>query len=170
MMKRFSIALVITLIISCLSSCHKVEYGGLTGKILHKKYNPALNINRIRDNEPEQVSDTLKIDLDEDGSHDLKLYFFYEQVCIEAANDWELSVTTDGYMNTLNWWNRDYRVLWGHLVPLCVRHSVDEGYCYGWLDCYSTLGSEGQVDVIRFYFRETGYCTCPNYPLKWGEK
>ena len=169
-MRSFSVAFAIALAISCLTSCRKVEYGGQTGRILHKKYDPALNINRIRDNDLEQTSDTLKIDLNEDGTIDLKIYFFYEMVSIEASKDWELSVTTEGYMNNLNWWHRDYHVLWGHTAAICVRHTVSEGYCYGWLDCYSTLGSEGQVDAIRFYFRETGYCTCPNYPLKWGEK
>ena len=168
-MKKFSIAFAIATMM-CFAACHKVEYGGQAGKILHKKYDPALNINYIRDDDVEQTWDTLKIDLDKDGFSDLKFYFFYETVLIETANDWEISVTTEGYMSDLYWWRRDYHVSCGLIAALCVRHTVNEGYCYGWLDCYSNIGSDGQVDAIRFYLRETAYCTCPNYPLKWGEK
>ena len=168
-MKKFSIAFAIATMM-CLAACHKVEYGGQAGKMMHKKYDPALNINYIRDDDVEQTWDTIKIDLDKDGTSDLKIYFFYETALIETAMDWEISVTTDGYMSDLDWWSRDYHVLWGHVAALCVRHTVNEGYCYGWLDCYSTLGSEGQVDAIRFYLREHAYCSCVNYPLKWGEK
>lgn len=168
-MRRFALILSITLGLCFLSSCHKVEYGGQKGKILHNKYDPALNINYIMD-DVEQTWDTLKIDLDRDGETDLRACFFYDMANIIASKDWEISVAYDGYISEAYGWSREHRVYWGHLSPLCVRHIVDEGYCFGWLDCYSTKGSEGQVDAIRFYLREIAYCTCPNYPLKWGEK
>ena len=168
-MKKIALVLSIVAGLCCLSACHKVKYEGQTGKILHKKYNPALNINYIMD-DVEQTWDTLKIDFDQDGNLDLKIYFFYETAYIIASQNWELSLTTDGDISGVNWWNKDYHVYWGRVSTICLRHTTDEGPCYGWMDCYSTLGSEGQVNAIRFYLCETAYCTCPNYPLKWGEK
>ena len=168
-MKRIAIVVAVVAVMGCLSACHKVEFNGLTGKILHKKYDPALNINYIMA-DVEQTWDTIKLDLDRDGTTDLRFCFFYETTLIIASAGWELSLTTDGNIRDVSWWNRDYHLYWGQLSTICLRHTTDEGSCYGWLDCYATKGSEGQVDAIRFYLRETSYCTCPNYPLKWGEK
>ena len=167
-MRRSALVLLILAGLCCLSACHKVEYGGQTGKILHKKYDPALNINYIMD-DVEQNWDTIKLDFDRDGMNDIKICFLYDITHIIASKDWEIGVASDNFINLIYGWGREYRLPWGSLRPICVRHAVEEGYCYGWLDCYSTLGSEGQVNAIRFYLKEIAYCTCPNYPLKWGE-
>jgi hypothetical protein len=159
----------ILLIVSVLAACNKVSYDGQTGKILHKKYSPALTISYVL-NDSEQQWDTIRLDLDQDNTTDLKICFQYDTPYIIGSKDWELSVASDGYISEVNWWNSDYHVYEGQVLPICIRHTTEEGPCYGWLDCYSTIGSEGQVDAIRFYLRETAYCTCLNYPLKWGEK
>ncbi len=159
----------ILLALGVLTACHKVNYNGQTGKILHKKHNPALTISYVMDTVA-QTWDTLRLDLDQDNTTDLKICFQYDTPYIIGSKDWELSVAADVYISEVNWWSRDYPVYWGQVLPICIRHTTEEGPCYGWLDCYSTIGSEGQVDAIRFYLRETAYCTCPNYPLKWGEK
>ena len=152
-----------------ISACHKVEYNGQTGKILLKKYDPALNINYIMD-DVEQTWDTIRLDLDQDGSTDLKICFQFDTPYIIGSEEWEISVANDLDICSVSWWSRDYPVYWGGVKAICVRHTLDDGYCYGWIDAYSTIGSEGQVDAIRFYLRETGYCTCIDYPLQWGEK
>lgn len=162
--------IIISLLILCgLTACHKVEYNGQTGTILHKEYDLALNINFILNNE-EQHWDTINLDLDKDNVTDLKICFQYDTPYIIGSKDWELSVAYDLNISEVGWWSRDYHVYCGSIKAICVRHTLDDGYCYGWIDAYSTKGSEGQVDAIRFYLRETAYCTCPNYPLKWGEK
>ena len=168
-MKKIATVFLFIAVMGCITACHKVSYNGQTGKILHKKYDPALNINYIMD-DVEQNWDTIKLDLDRDGNQDLKICFFYETAYLVASQDWELSLTTDGDISEVSWWDKDYHLYWGHQSTICVRHTTDEGPYYGWMDCYATKGSEGQVDAIRFYLRETAYCTCPNYPLKWGEK
>lgn len=168
MNRRFFIFLGI-FCVSLLSACHKVEYDGQTGRIYHKEYNPALNINYILDTEV-QTWDTIRIDLDKDNETDMKICFQYDTPYIIALKDWELSVTTDGNISSLNWWSKDYHVFMGHITAICLRNNTAEGPCYGWIDCYTNRGSEGQIDAIRFYLREIAYCTCPNYPLKWGEK
>lgn len=165
-MKKTAIVAVVALM-GFLTACHKVEYNGMTGKILHKKYDPALNINYIMA-DVEQTWDTLRLDLDRDGATDLKICFQYDTPYLIGSKEWELSTTIEDNISNVNWWSRDYHALGARAI--CVRHTVDGGYCYGWLDCYAAMGSEGQVDAIRFYLRETSYCTCPNYPLKWGEK
>ena len=163
------VLLLALLMIVVATACKKVEFNGQTGKILHKTYSPALNINYVL-NDEEQHWDTIKLDLDQDGATDLKVCFQYETPYIIGSESWELSVANDLDISQVGWWSRDYHVFWGSVQAICVRHTIDDGYCYGWLDAYATRGSEGQVDAIRFYLRETGYCTCPNYPLKWGEK
>lgn len=165
------ITIISLLILSVLTACHKVEFNGQTGKILHKKYNPALTISYIYDN-VEQTWDTLRIDLDQDKETDLKIYFEYEKPYIRAMQGWEICKLNDNnpYISLATWWERGLHVFYGSYPAIGLRHQTDEGYYYGWLDCYSTMGSEGQVDAVRFYLRETAYCTCLDYPLQWGQK
>ena len=58
-MRKSALVLSIAAVLCCLSACHKVEYGGQAGKILHKKYDPALNINYIMA-DVQQHWDTIK--------------------------------------------------------------------------------------------------------------
>ena len=170
-MKRLAWVLSIVAGLCCLSACHKVEYGGQTGKILHKKYDPALNINYSY-SESEQIWDTLRMDLDQDDVTDLKVYFEYDIPFIQAMNDWQICILSSDNLNISdsNWWGKGIHVFYDSVHPIAVVHSTEEGSYYGWLDAYSFLGSDGQERVIRFYLRETAYCTCLNYPLKWSEK
>lgn len=170
-MRRFALVLSIVAGLYCLSACHKVEYGGQTGKILHKKYDPALNINYSY-SESEQTWDTIRMDLDRNGITDLKIYFEYDIPFIQAMNDWQICILNSDnlYMTNAYWWERGIHVYYDFVHPIAVVHNTEDGVYYGWLDAYSFLGSDGHEKVIRFYLRETAYCTCLNYPLKWGEK
>ena len=170
-MKRFVWVLSIIAGLCCLSACHKVEYGGQTGKILHKKYDPALNISYSYADSV-QTWDTLRIDLDQDDITDLKVYFEYDIPFIQALKDWQICILSKENLNITdsNWWGKGIHVFYDSVHPIAVVHSAEEGSYYGWIDAYSFLGSDGQERVIRFYLRETAYCTCLNYPLKWGEK
>ena len=114
------------LCVSLLSACHKVEYEGQTGRIYHKEYNPALNINYILDTVA-QTWDTIRIDLDKDNETDLKICFQYDTPYLIALKDWELSVTTDGNISSLNWWSKDYHVFMGHITAICLRNNTAEG-------------------------------------------
>lgn len=155
----------------CFSACHKVEYEGQTGKILHEKYNPALNIS-YNYADSVQTWDTLCIDLDQDKTTDLKIYFEYDIPFIQAMKDWQICILSSDNPNITDayWWERGIHVFYDCVHPIAVVHNTEDGVYYGWLDAYSFLGSDGQERVIRFYLRETSYCTCLNYPLKWGEK
>ncbi|MBR5081684.1 MAG: hypothetical protein IKX35_04485 [Bacteroidales bacterium] len=170
-MRRLAWVLSIVVGLCCLSACHKVEYNGQTGKILHKKYDPALNINYSY-SESEQTWDTVRIDLDQDNITDLKVYFEYDIPFIQAMNDWQICILSSDNLNITdsNWWGKGIHVFYDSAHPIAVVQSTENGSYYGWLDAYSSVGSDGQQNVIRFYLRETAYCTCLNYPLKWGEK
>ena len=170
-MKRVALVPSIVAGLCCLTACHKVEYGGQTGKILHKKYDPALNINYSYADSV-QTWDTLCMDLDRDDVTDLKVYFEYDIPFIQAMNNWQISILSIDNLNITdsNWWGKGIHVYYDSVHPIAVVHSTEDGSYYGWLDAYSSVGSDGQQNVIRFYLRETGYCTCLNYPLKWGEK
>ena len=170
-MKRVTFILSIIAGLCCLSACHKVEYNGQTGKILHKKYDPALNINYSY-SESEQTWDTLRMDLDQDGITDLKVYFEYDIPFIQVMNGWQICILSSDNLNITdsNWWGKGIHVFYDSFHPIAIVHSTEEGSYYGWLDAYSFMGSDGQERVVRFYLRETAYCTCLNYPLKWGEK
>ena len=170
-MKKLAWVLSIVAGLCCFSACHKVEYNGQTGKILHKKYDPALNINYSY-SESEQTWDTLRIDLDQDNIPDLKIYFEYDIPFIQAMKDWQICILSSDNLNITdsNWWGKGIHVFYDSLHPIAVVQSTEDGSYYGWLDAYSSVGSDGQQNVIRFYLRETAYCTCLNYPLKWGEK
>ena len=170
-MRKLAWVLSIVAGLCCFSACHKVEYNGQTGKILHKKYDPALNINYSY-SESEQTWDTVRIDLDQDNITDLKVYFEYDIPFIQAMNDWQICILSSDNLNITdsNWWGKGIHVFYDSAHPIAVVQSTENGSYYGWLDAYSSVGSDGQQNVIRFYLRETAYCTCLNYPLKWGEK
>lgn len=170
-MRRITLVLPIVVGLCCFSACHKVEYEGQTGKILHEKYNPALNIS-YNYADSVQTWDTLCIDLDQDKTTDLKIYFEYDIPFIQAMKDWQICILSSNNPNITDayWWERGIHVFYDSVHPIAVVRNTEDGVYYGWLDAYSFLGSDGQERVIRFYLRETSYCTCLNYPLKWGEK
>ena len=170
-MKKMATVLLIIAVTGCFTACYKVSYNGQTGKILHKKYDPALNISySYADSVP--TWDTLCIDLDQDNETDLKVYFDYDISYIQAMKDWQICMLSSDNLDITSscWWERGIHVFSDSYHPIAVAHSTEKGVCYGWLDAYSFVGSDGQHNVIRFYLRETAYCTCVDYPLKWGEE
>ena len=48
-----------------------------------------------------------------------------------------------------------------------IRNGSEGEYYYGWLEAYSVVTYN--YDSVWFYLARTGFCTIPNYPLKWGQ-
>ena len=48
-----------------------------------------------------------------------------------------------------------------------IRNGQEGEYYYGWMEAYAVV-SYG-YDTCWFYLARTGYCTIPNYPLRWGQ-
>lgn len=172
-MKRlYPTTLLLVIIFLAMTSCHKVSYDGETGRIIYTHFKPAININFDEDH-PATDWDTIFLDFNKDGTDDMMIYFafpYYYPAYAHGKDSWQLHRTADSPVNELNddhWTNRI------NLIPgfqCFIRHQTEEGYCYGWLHYYMLYGNEGQHPVTRFYLEDMAYCTCPNYPIKWGEK
>ena len=58
-----------------------------------------------------------------------------------------------------------------HLDTLRFKAAIQDGlegeYYYGWLEAYAVVTYN--YDSVWFYLARTGYCTIPNYPLRWGQ-
>ena len=48
-----------------------------------------------------------------------------------------------------------------------IRNGTEGEYYYGWMEAYSVVTYN--YDSVWFYLARTGYCTIPNYPLRWGQ-
>ena len=68
--------LAATLLILLLAGCHKVHYEGQTGRIVHTKFDPPININ-FNEDHPASGWDTIYFDFDDDGIRDMMIYFAY---------------------------------------------------------------------------------------------
>lgn len=164
-----TVILIVSMII--MASCHKVEYEGNTGKILHTKFDPIINLN-LASNDSSQSRDTAYLDFNKDGQNDMKVFLVesYQYAVCVTVGDWEIcSIIDDTSVNEIPEyeWKKNYSMSPFH--KHFVRHKVDEGFCYGWVHTYMLYGNEGQSPVTRFYIEDIAYCTCPNYPIKWGE-
>ena len=48
-----------------------------------------------------------------------------------------------------------------------IRNGQEGEYYYGWLEAHYVINYG--YNSVRFYLARTGYCTIPNYPLRWGQ-
>ena len=166
-------AILISLLLSIIVSCKKVEYEGNTGKIIHKHYDPAININFDKEH-PQSGWDTIFLDFDQDGTNDMMIYFAFPYdypAYAHALDTWQISSNDEDL--PVNEWDEYDWIQRTHIYPTpkyYLRHQVGDDYCYGWIHSYMMYGDDGQHPVTRFYFDSFAYCTCPNYPIKWGEK
>lgn len=173
-MKKTPLIICIILLIA-FASCRKVDFQGETGKIIYKKYSPPANINQPYCDSLYQ--DTLFFDFDEDGNADMTVRFAEAgaeyAAHLKMAEDWLIGNYNDeDYpVGASDNWTRSKEILPIAYRHIGIAHRIDmDELCYGWLDTYVTIGSDGTTQVLRFYLNESAYCTCPNYPLKWGEK
>ena len=56
-----------------------------------------------------------------------------------------------------------------YLDTVCVKGAIRNGqegeYYYGWLEAYWV----SDYTTVWIYLARTGFCTIPNYPLRWGQ-
>ena len=58
---------------------------------------------------------------------------------------------------------------------ICVRHEVEGGFCYGWIDSHIFISEDPVINgsfygqEIRITIYRMAYCTVPNYPLRVGQ-
>ena len=153
-MKRHpSTAILLVILLTFATSCHKVEYEGNSGKIIHTHFNPALNLN-LDENDPTNWEPVF-LDLNKDNKDDLRIYFAYpyQAASAQALDDWELyraKIDDDNPVNQMDpfSWQKGFVLL--PKYQYYVRQKVEEGYCYGWIHTYMINGSEGNHEILHF--------------------
>ena len=123
--------------------------------------------------------DTLWIDFDDDGERDLLFYWNLNSAASDTyfqttKNDWTIRAmfgadTIPPYpaiSEIENYWFTSLgfeRPTLNNPAPIqkyAIRHQVGNNYYYGWFKVLSG----GTVSFDKY-----GFCTIPNYPLRWGQ-
>lgn len=129
--------------------------------------------------------DTLKIDLDQDGSGDILFYIGYHGISsqvmyINSTADWQWSwdyenqpgPLTDSTMiddGSLRWHSYPYMMgVNASYHHFAFRRATAEGYCYGWGYVYLNLDL-GQTPPTTVCISKTGYCPLPGQIIQWGQ-
>ena len=131
----------------------------------------------------QSLSDTLKLDLDQDGTYDIYFDAYHQSgvgllVTINTPSpDWQWSWTyanefiplTDTTMidESLRW-QYDYweLAMYPEFTHFAFRHHTVEGYHYGWAHIYLTRVTRAWRTVC---VSGMGYCTLPDQPIRWGQ-
>ncbi|MBP5266295.1 MAG: leucine-rich repeat domain-containing protein, partial [Lachnospiraceae bacterium] len=131
---------------------------------------------------PHYDSDTLKLDLDQNGTDDVVFASYYQsgvgqiismhtvnewKWCISYAEEWIPLTDTTIINETLRW---EYASIYNYLCPgmypeythYAFRQNAGDGYHYAW----ARIRVESFDNVC---IDEMAYCTIPNYPLQWGQ-
>ena len=99
-------------------------------------------------------------------------YYYFDNVFYNfntQFNDSTLCWSQDSYGTAIfpehNW------VGHYHLDTISYKSGIRNGhegeYYYGWMEAYAVVTYN--YDSVWFYLARTGYCTIPNYPLRWGQ-
>ena len=128
-------------------------------------------------------ADTLKFDLDQDGTYDIYFDAYYQSgagllVTINTPSpDWQWSWTyanafvplTDTTMidETLRWQYGYWELaMYPEFTHFAFRHQTVDGYHYGWAQIYLTRATRAWHTVC---VSGMGYCTLPDQPIQWGQ-
>ena len=128
-------------------------------------------------------ADTLKFDLDQDGTYDIYFDAYYQSgagllVTINTPSpDWQWSWTyanafvplTDTTMidETLRWQYGYWELaMYPEFTHFAFRHQTVDGYHYGWAHIYLTRATRAWHTVC---VSGMGYSTLPDQPIQWGQ-
>jgi hypothetical protein len=128
-------------------------------------------------------ADTLKFDLDQDGTYDIYFDAYYQSgagllVTINTPSpDWQWSWTyanafvplTDTTMidETLRWQYGYWELaMYPEFTHFAFRHQTVDGYHYGWAHIYLTRATRAWHTVC---VSGMGYCTLPDQSIQWGQ-
>ena len=124
-------------------------------------------------------NDTLKFDLDQDGTGDIVMFAKWHSavgfiaVITTPSSDWQWSWTyaseftglTDTTLinGNLRWqYSGGNLAMYPEFTHFAFRHLTGDGYCYGWARIYVE-------SLARVCMASMGYCDLADYPLQWGE-
>lgn len=148
--------------------------------ILYTDYEPDLCISALTLN---YQSDTLKVDFDNDGIIDLRLYISRQTSVVDRVattkSSWlsrDRRNQNDSLVPGDNWQPANYE--WGFWfyddpynldLELGFRKVVNNENYYAWVNIHATRELTSSNDKIWVYLDKYAYCTIPNYPLRWEQ-
>lgn len=155
------------------------------GEIIFTDFEPDLCVSAVVFPFP---NDTIKIDFDQNGIIDYKLYLSLRstgEIAIDMVSSWDFRpilfdddsiVPTNVYWNTPNVPVQNTFVGCTHTEDyLGFRKSVNDEFYYAWIRMKADIeynaihSSHGIYDKVWAYVDCMAYCTIPNYPLRWGQ-
>lgn len=166
------------------------------GNIIYTDFEPDLCVQELS---AQDSHDTLKIDLDQDGTIDFKMYIESKYPTmvryVYVTSSWDFrycynNIYSYGYMdendsvipNHTLWAeaNRVWELLWSDSYMEFImgfRKTVNGENYYAWANIYMHRNlhgngyepGPGEFDIVSAYCKDMAYCTIPDYPMKWGE-
>lgn len=173
-MKKFIIALIAI-------STMKVA-SAQQNEIFYTDFEPDLCISAITLN---YQSDTIRVDFDEDGIIDLRLYISRQTSVVDRVATTKSSWMSRDRRNQNdllvpgnNWQPSNYE--WGFWfyndpdpytldLELGFKKVVGNENYYAWVNIHATREITNSNDKIWVYLDKYAYCTIHDYPLQWGQ-
>ena len=152
------------------------------GEILYTDFEPDLCISAITLN---YQSDTIRVDFDEDGIIDLRLYISRQTSVVDRVATTKSSWMSRDRRNQNdllvpgnNWRPSNYE--WGFWfyndldpytldLELGFKKVVGNENYYAWVNIHATREITNSNDKIWVYLDKYAYCTIHDYPLQWGQ-
>ena len=149
--------------------------------IIYTDFDPDLCVST--DNYPNCFYDTIKIDFDQNGAIDFKVFLSWRstgEIAIDMISSWEhrfrLSsddsiVPTDGSWLILNY-------PWQYMIDDDTTHMEDQiGFrmaiggatYYAWAKVSADIQYTSSHNNVWAYVDDIAFCTIPNYPLRWEQ-
>ena len=156
------------------------------GEIIYTDFEPDSCVTSIN---PNCFHDTIKIDFDQNGIPDFKVYLSWRstgEIAIDMISSWEHRykiydsdsiVPSDEVYPSIHYWlNPNWP--WQYMFTDGITHLEDYiGFCktingenyYAWAKIYADIEYTPTHDRVWAYVDRIAFCTIPDYPLRWGQ-
>ena len=151
------------------------------GEIIYMDFEPDMCVSTT--NYPNCFHDTIKIDFDQDGISDYKVFLSWRptgEIAIDMISYWEYRfrlsdtdsiVPTNGTWLFLNYpWQYMFDDDTTHMEDYIGFHTIKNGEdYYAWARIYADIQFTSPRNKVWAYVDDIAFCTIPNYPLQWGQ-
>lgn len=172
-MKRF---LLTILAISTMVFSQAQEEG-----VIYTDFNPDLCIST--DNYPNCFYDTIKIDFDQNGAIDFKVFLSWRstgEIAIDMLSSWEHRFRLSGDDSIVpkdgSWLILNYP--WQYMIDddtthmeneIGFRMAIDGATYYAWAKVSADIQYTSSHNNVWAHVDDIAFCTVPDYPLRWGQ-
>lgn len=156
------------------------------GEIIYTDFEPDSCVTSIS---PNCFHDTIKIDFDQNGIPDFKVFLSWRstgEIAIDMISSWDhrfkiydsdsIVPSDEVYPSTHYWltpnWPWQYMFTDGntHLEDyIGFRKTINGENYYAWARVYADIQYAPTPDRVWAYVDCIAFCTIPNYPLRWGQ-